>query len=345
MRERPIAELADVLRTMGMGVRYLGKPGCPPVAFEPPKDASAFRSSIDIPTTQSSQFISAMLLVAPFLPHGLTVRLTGAVTSASYVEMTIGLLHKLGAVVKTSEDLRILRVGPSTLSKDATPAHAGLPAFTYEVEPDASGATYFWAAAAMCPDSLCTVRGLGAGSLQGDTDFPDELGRMGAAVVKLPPDEHGQPGVSVRGPARLTPILADLTLMPDAAMTLAAVCAFAPGTSILRGLRTLRVKEPDRIAATMNELRKLGVTCVNPTAGDPDVMTITPPEGGIDCSPTCPPVEFDTYDDHRMAMSMALFALRRPNVFIKHPQCVAKTYPTFWREFATLYQATPPARS
>ena len=131
--------------------------------------------------------------------------------------------------------------------------------------------------------------------------------------------------------------MADLADMPDTAMTLAAVACFARGTTVLKGLRTLRVKETDRIAALQNELGKLGVTIVTPVSGDDGALSLTPPEGGIDCSPTCPPVELETYDDHRMAMSLALIGLRRPRVFIKDPRCVAKTYATFWRDFSGLY--------
>ena len=132
--------------------------------------------------------------------------------------------------------------------------------------------------------------------------------------------------------------------MPDAAMTLAVVACFAGagiggGTSILRGLRTLRVKETDRIEALRRELTKVGVKVENPVQGDDGAMTITPPRGGLDCTPTAPRVEFDTYDDHRMAMSLALIGLRRPNTFIRNPRCVEKTYPTFWRDLAGLIDA------
>lgn len=336
MRERPIAELADTLTALGARVEYLGKPGCPPLRITPPTAATR-KASVDIPTTQSSQFISALLLIAPWLEGGLTIRLTGSITSASYVEMTVGLLHRLGATVKTSEDLHVLRVGSTPATENG--ARRGLAPFTYEVEPDASGATYFWAAGALVPGAECRVMGLGGTSLQGDTDFPDELARMGVPVQKSEgdPSSGSRASISTRGPNRLDAILSDLSNMPDAAMTLAVVASFATGTSILRGLGTLRVKETDRLAAIKNELTKLGVHCVNPVAGDRDVMTITAPANGIDCSPDCPPVTFETYDDHRMAMSLALVALRRPNVFIRHPQCVAKTYPTFWADFARLY--------
>jgi 3-phosphoshikimate 1-carboxyvinyltransferase len=318
MRQRPIGELGELLAQLGAKVEYPGAPGCPPVRITPPA-GGAVAESITIATTRSSQFISALLLTAPFLPRGLTVRLEGVVTSASYVRMTVGLLERLGATVRTSEGLRVIRVLP------------GLPAFEADVEPDASGATYFWAAGALLEGSAVGVMGLGVDALQGDSGFPALLARMGAAVTAT------EGVVTVRGPARLSPVFADMSDMPDATMTLAVCAAFAGGTSILRGVRTLRDKECDRIAALESELGKIGVSVRSDVNGDPDVITITPPEGGVDCSAGAPPVEFETFDDHRMAMSLALVGLRRPGVLIRDPGCVAKTYPGFFTDLASLY--------
>lgn len=324
MRERPIDDLAAVLPALGAQVDYLATHGCPPITVTP-HARSRRHTAIDLPTTTSSQFISALLMLGPWLPEGITVRLRGEITSPPYIVMTLKLLDQLGARTRVSEDLRVLRVG--------APAGAatGLPAFDYTVEPDASGATYFWAASAIIPGSRVTIDGLTAASLQGDAKFPDLLARTGA-TLEVDPQGH----TTVVGPATPKPIDADMSDMPDAAMTLAAVCAFAPGRSVLRGIRTLRVKETDRIAAMQNELRKLGVRVEHDVPEDPDALSITPPEGGIDCTPDAPRVEFDTYDDHRMAMSMALVGLRRPNCFIRDPGCVRKTYPTFWRDFDAL---------
>ncbi|HEX8877337.1 MAG TPA: 3-phosphoshikimate 1-carboxyvinyltransferase [Phycisphaerales bacterium] len=355
MRERPIRELAQVLAQIGAKVEYAGREGYPPLRIHPLPERKGPGTVLEIPTTQSSQFISAILMIAPWLAGGLTIRLTGEITSPTYIEMTIGLLQQVGALVKTSEDLRVIRVGPPA------PQSLGLKAFDYDVEPDASGATYFWAAAAINPGSQACVNGLSHRSLQGDADFPSLLARMGAAIEQHPATQTTPHGVAhipvapaapsykdescprdhyirVCGPGRLEPIMADLSKMPDTAMTLASVACFAPGMSILRGLRTLRVKETDRIEAMRNELTKIGVRIDCPVMGDHDVMGITPPPGDMALANSR--VEFDTYDDHRMAMSLALIGLRRPNVFIKDPQCVAKTYPTFWRDLAKLY-ATP----
>jgi 3-phosphoshikimate 1-carboxyvinyltransferase len=318
MRQRPIGELAELLRALGATVEFPGVEGGPPMRVTRP-EGGLTTEVIEIATTRSSQFISALLLVAPFLPRGLTVRLVGPITSASYIHMTVGLLESLGVTVRTSEGLRVIRVLP------------GCGAFDVEVEPDASGATYFWAAGALLPGAAVSVSGLGGDALQGDSGFPDLLGRMGASVA------FRDGLATVRGPESLSPILADMSDMPDAAMTAAVCAAFARGTTILRGVRTLRDKECDRIAALESELGKIGVAVESNVQGDPDVLTITPPEGGVDCSADAARVEFDTFDDHRMAMSLALVGLRRPNVWVRDPGCVAKTYPGYYADLAKLY--------
>lgn len=332
MRERPINELIEALTAIGCTATFTSKPGYPPVTLTPPSTLPATGLSLSLPRTQSGQFISAILLVAPFLPVPTTLRLTLPITSESYVRMTLGLLSQLGANVQTSADLSIIRVSPGS-SPDALPN-----AFNLDIEPDASSATYFAAAAALLPGLTVRLEGLSDLSLQGDAEFPKVLSRMGVPIAKdtNPNSEAiivGSPDTTLQ----LSPILADLSDMPDAAMTLAAVAAFATGTSIIRGLHTLRVKESDRIEALKAQLHKIGVEVKDNIQGDPGVITITPPATGVDCSPNCPPVTFDTYNDHRIAMSLALVALRRPNITINNPACVRKTYPTFWQDLARLW--------
>lgn len=319
MRQRPIGELGDALLRLGAGVEYLGARGCPPLRVTPPADLHALPVAT-FSTTRSSQFISALLLTAPFLPRGLTVRLSGDVTSASYIWMTLGLLSKVGVQVQASEGLGWVRVEP---------VPGGLQAFVYDVEPDASGATYFWAAAAMVPGATCRVQGLGAGSLQGDAAFPKVLERMGATVSRIGRD------VVVTGPERLRGVVADLSDMPDAAMTLGAAACAAEGPTTIRGLRTLRDKETDRIAAMAAELGKAGARVAVNADGDEGSIRIEPPGSAAREGPA--PEPFETYKDHRMAMSMALLALVRRGVVIRDPGCVAKTYPGYWREFSGLF--------
>ncbi|MEM7755646.1 MAG: 3-phosphoshikimate 1-carboxyvinyltransferase [Planctomycetota bacterium] len=348
MRERPIAQLGEALRTLGAHVAYLNATDCPPIQITPPTDLAQLAPTLDLPTTASSQYISALMLIAPWLPNGLTLRIQGQVTSAPYIHMTADLLGQVGATVHTSESLNTIKVAPgcdpdTPLTTTADRPKLGLPAFDITVEPDASGATYFWAAAALQPGVTVRVSGLSTRSLQGDARFPDALERMGAKVRRSEPTKPtDETWIEVTGPEQLRPVDLDLADMPDAAMTLAACCAFATGPSTLRGLHTLRVKETDRIAALVNELNKLpGVTVENPADADQDAIRITPaPEPKPTQTSGADPVAFDTYDDHRMAMSMALIALRRTNVRINDPACVAKTYPTFWTDFAKLYEPT-----
>ncbi len=332
MRERPLGELTEVLPQLGITVEHLGQVGYPPVRLHPTLSGPPEEAFVQLGKTASSQFITALLLCGPWLPGGLTVELSDTITSRSYIEMTVGLLDRLGASVRLAEDLRVIRVGPAEHRADR--GHIGLDPFDYVVEPDASGATYFWAAAGLVTGGRCRVQGVGRDSLQGDADFPDVLARMGITLLEHTDDDGT---LETRGPRSLSGVLADMADMPDAVMTLAVLCAFASTPSIIRGVRTLRVKETDRIAALQKELGKLGVQVE--ASGDSDTITITPPADGIDCSPGVAPVEFETYDDHRMAMALSLVGLRRPNTFIWDPQCVAKTYPGYWRDLARLYES------
>ncbi len=285
--------------------------------------------SLEIPTAMSSQFVSALLMAGSWFEHGLTVKMVGEITSRSYIAMTVGLLDELQACVRTSDDLRVMRVGPP-LNERGEHGPPGIGPFDIDVEPDASGATYFWAAAALVNGASARVEGIGRNSLQGDVGLVDILRRMGATV------ERTNEGVSCRGGSTLAPVMADMSDMPDAAVTLAVACAFANGRSILRGLKTLRVKECDRLAALQTELAKIGVEIETDVMGDAGAMTICPPEGGVDCSSRAARVVFDTYDDHRMAMALSLVGLRRPNVSIADPGCVAKTYPGYWDDFGLI---------
>jgi 3-phosphoshikimate 1-carboxyvinyltransferase len=255
-----------------------------------------------------------------------TIRLLGAITSPSYIDMTIAMLEQLGATVRLSDDRHVIRITPP---EDRT----CLQGFDLVIEPDASGATYFWAAAVLIPGLSCTLAGITESSTQGDARFAQACAQMGAACRADPA------GMTVRGSANvLTPVRIDMERMPDAVMTLAVLAAFAKGPTFVRGVRTLRVKETDRVAALRTELAKIGVRVDSPVAEDDDAMLITPPEAGVDCSAAASPVAFDTYRDHRMAMSLALIGLRRPHVTINDPGCVVKTYPNFWGDFARLYQ-------
>jgi 3-phosphoshikimate 1-carboxyvinyltransferase len=316
MRERPIDDLTAMLRSLRVRVEDLGQRGFPPLRIHGVPDVPLRGGKVTVTNPKSSQFVTALMLIGPWTTDGVEIAITGEVTSKSYIRMTAALLRRLGAEIRVSPDCRSITVGPKPIAP-----------FETTVEPDASGATYFWAAGAICPQSICGVPGVSPTSLQGDARFVNTLAAMGAMPHALPS------GISVEAPddgEMLRGIGADMSLMPDAAMTLAAVACFARTPSVMAGVQTLRVKECDRIAATQAELAKVGAA----VEATDRLMRITPPVKWTD-----EPVLFETYDDHRMAMSLALIGLRRPNVLIANPQCVAKTYPTFWSDLAALYEA------
>lgn len=324
MQERPIGELGRLLERLGARVEYLANPGCPPLRITPPAPGALRPTTLEVGATQSGQFISGLLMVSPWLQGGLTLRIFGEVTSGSYVAMTLGLLARLGVDVRNSDDLRVLRVPGSPLA-----------GFSIDIEPDASGATYMWAAGALLPGTRVRVEGLNGASLQGDARFPGLLASMGCRVTR---HESAPAFIAVeRGAGGLAPIREDLGETPDAALTLAVVACFANGTSVLRGLRTLRVKETDRIAALSTELRKVGVRVESPVKDDANALALTPPPGGV--SPEGPVVDFETYNDHRMAMALSLLGLVRRGVRIRNPACVGKTYPTYWSDLARIIRS------
>lgn len=349
MRERPIAELSDALRRLGIEVAHLAKPDCPPLSVTSPSADAELADRVEFGRTASSQFISAMMMALPFLGRDVGIVLTESPTSESYVWMTRQVMEDVGFEFHrfTKRDPRSFR---TTLSDHR------LPAFSYAIEPDASGATYFLAAAALIPNARCIIGGLPwvahGEPLQGDTWFGGVLHAAGV-------DERADAtSTEANGPPALSPFEWDFSDMPDTAMTAAVIACFArptpdnpTATSTLRGLRTLRVKETDRLAALQTELTKLGAIVETFADGNDEGLRISPPTSDVTLQsdvnavhsaalPLCrsaPSISFDTYNDHRMAMALALVGLRRPNVFIQNPACVAKTYPGFWRDFAKLY--------
>lgn len=331
IQQRPIDELTAALTQLGCAVESHGVPGCPPITVSPPAGGFADNPVIRIGKTKSSQYISALLLIGTRLPGGITLQLTGEITSPSYIRMTIDQLDAIGVRVQASDNLSVIRV------------HPGLRAFTADIEPDASTATYWWACGALLPEATIRVEGIGVpgtdsplrSSLQGDACFPHLLERMGCGISTR--TIRQRTSTACRGAGALRGILCDMSSMPDAVMTLASVACFALGTTIIRGVRTLRDKECDRVGALVTELARVGVVVQDDLGGDPDALSITPPERGIDCSSDAEPVVFETYDDHRIAMSMALIALRRPNCSIADPACVAKSEPGYWRTLARLF--------
>ena len=306
MRQRPIGELADVLNALGAAVTYDGPPGYPPVRLTA---AGLAGGHFVYGTARSSQFLSAVLMALPYAADEGVVTLAGPQTSWPYVAMTLRLMDVFGVTALLERDP--LTAEPLQLTVPRCPYAAT----DYAVEPDASGAAYFWAAAALHAGARVTVPGLGRHSLQGDVAFADVLKRMGATVT-VEAD-----AVTVEGTGELAGIDADLSAVPDQAQTLAVIALFADGPTRISGLHTLRVKETDRLAAMATELAKFGAAV---TVDGDDAITIAPPR-----TPT-PGVAVDTYDDHRMAMSFALAGTRVDGVVIRDAACVGKTYPAFF---------------
>jgi 3-phosphoshikimate 1-carboxyvinyltransferase len=253
--------------------------------------------TISVSGDVSSQFLSGLLLVGPCLPNGLRIDVTTPLVSRPYVDMTLAVMVSFGAVIDENGTGFIVSPG-------------GYTGTDFEVEPDASAASYFYAAAAICGGSA-TVEGLGTDSVQGDVGFVDALEAMGCRVDRTPGS------ITVTGPARHG-IDADFSDISDTAQTLAAVAVFVDSPTRITGIGFIRRKETDRIAAVVAELRRLGLEA----SEDPDGFTVVP------SSPS--PSEIHTYEDHRMAMSFALVGLRAPGILIQDPACVAKTFPDYF---------------
>ncbi|MDB5326752.1 MAG: aroA [Phycisphaerales bacterium] len=309
MRQRPIGPLATMLRNLGARIDHTMADGYPPLriaADELPGGIVKYGSET------SSQYLSALLQVAPYAHHEVIVDLVGRQTSWPYVAMTMRLMNQFGV---TCELVR----NPDTHE----PTQIIVPRDTYvleryDVEPDASNATYFLGLAALHPGSKITINGLGKASLQGDVGFADVLHQMGASLT------FGADFITIMGNKGLAGVDVDLSGMPDTAQTLAVVALFAEGPTSIRGLHTLRVKETDRLAALEAELTKLGAE----VEIEGDTLHIEPPENLKVAS-------IDTYDDHRMAMSFALAGTKAAGVTINDPACVNKTYPNYFADLET----------
>lgn len=306
MRERPIGDLVAALRQIGANIEYEGADGhCPLIV----RAGRLSGGRIDIENPQSSQFVSALLIVTPIAANDVFIQVRGKLPSVPYVNMTLDAMTAFGATA-IEDDMRSFIV----------PAPQQYTAAHYAVEPDATAASYLFGAAALTGGRI-TIDGLGKNSVQGDCAFVDVLQKMGCRFERT---DHN---TTVWGPenGRLCGVDVDLNAMPDVAQTLAVIAAFAESPTTIRNVGNLRVKETDRLAALANELARLGA--------EVDVC-----EDGITVKPVkkMSAVSIDTYDDHRMAMSFALAGLRLEGVSIRNPRCVDKTFPEFFKLWSDL---------
>lgn len=306
MHERPIRDLVDALRGMGARIDYLGQDGYPPLAIHPGDIAAG--QTVKVRGDVSSQYVSALLMALP-LAGGGTIAIEGELVSKPYVDITLRLMRRFGVAVAREGWQRFAVPGATYVSPGAVC-----------VEGDASTASYFLAAGTIGGGPV-RVEGVGRGSIQGDVRFVEVLEQMGATVAM------GEDWIEATGHAPLRAFDLDLNHIPDAAMTAAAMALFADGPCVVRNVANWRVKETDRIAAMATELGKLGALV---EAGQ-DTLKVTPRKlnDGI---------ALDTYGDHRMAMSLSLAALGGVAVRINDPDCVAKTFPDYFRVFAGIAQ-------
>ncbi|MCS7236978.1 MAG: 3-phosphoshikimate 1-carboxyvinyltransferase [Thermoguttaceae bacterium] len=302
MRERPIEDLLTALRALGVEAFSEKGDGCPPVVV---RSTGEFGGDSEVSGEISSQFLSGLLMAMPCAPRPVTVRVRGRLVSRPYVEMTLAVMEAFG-----------IRLEREDLVRFSTPGRQKYTARPYWIEPDASAASYFFGAAAVTGGKV-TVEGLGRYSLQGDVQFCHCLEQMGCKVT------WGTEQITVCG-GKLRGIDVDMNAISDTVPTLGVVALFAEGPTTIRGVAHIRHKETDRIAALAAELSKMGAEVEE----FPDGLRIVPREPH--------PAEIETYNDHRMAMSFSLAALKVPGVIIRDPACTAKTYPEFFHDLSTL---------
>ncbi len=305
MRERPIDDLTRALDQLGAECRTLGRRGCPPVRVA---GGGLRGGEATIDARRSSQYVSAVLLAAPYAQRDVTLRFAGGVlVSRPYVDLTLDVMCAFGALADWQ--------GSEALGVRAGARYRGR---RYAVEADASSAAYPFCAAAIAGGRV-RVEGIDPRTRQPDIGILDLLERMGCRVSR------GADWAEVSAPhGRLAGIDADLNALPDAVLALAVVALFAEGPTRIRNVANLRIKESDRLAALETELRKLGARA----RADADSLTIEPAP--------LRPAAIDTYDDHRMAMAFALAGLRQPGVAIRDPGCVSKTWPDYFAMLARL---------
>lgn len=306
MKERPIKDLVDGLRELGVKVTYKEKDGFPPFEI----DANGLPGGeISVRGDKSSQYLTSILLSAPYAKEDVTVKIQGELVSIPYVDITIKMMKDFGVEVENRDYKEFfIKSGQKYRSRE------------YVVEGDCSSASYFFGIAAIT-NSEIKVNNVCKNTMQGDIKLLEVLEKMGVSV------SYGENHVLVKGSGKLSGITVDMHHMSDVAQTLSVVALFADGITEIKNVYNMRIKETDRIKAVYNELTKLGAK-------------VTELEDGLIIEPAVKyneNVEIDTYDDHRMAMSFSLAGLRISGVKIKDPDCVSKTFPNYFEEFEKIY--------
>ncbi|MBE1301088.1 MAG: 3-phosphoshikimate 1-carboxyvinyltransferase [Alteromonadaceae bacterium] len=304
MEERPIGSLVDSLKALGADIQYTKNEGYPPLKIN---GKICEGGSISVDGSVSSQFLTALLMSAPLLEGDTEISVEGELVSKPYISITLDIMAKFGVVVENHDFQRFV------IRADAKYVSPG----RYMVEGDASSASYFLAAGAIKGGKV-KVTGVGQTSVQGDIRFADVLEKMGAKVTW-----HDE-AIEIEG-AELSAVDLDMNHIPDAAMTIATTALFAKGTTAIRNIYNWRVKETDRLSAMATELKKLGAEVVE---GE-DFIEVTPVSNLQETA-------IDTYNDHRIAMCFSLIALSETPVTINDPGCTAKTFPDYFKRFASI---------
>jgi 3-phosphoshikimate 1-carboxyvinyltransferase len=306
MRKRPIKDLLDALAQLGCDIRSENSNGCPPVII----NANGLEGGkCTVAGENSSQYISSVLMASPYSRKGVTVETAGRVASGPYIEMTMAMMNQFR--VKCARDgLREFRIGPGEYISPRE----------YLIEPDASSSSYFLAGAAVLGGEI-VLRGLGSGSIQGDAKFASVLEKMGCGV------EIGIDSIKLSSDGRLRGISIDMNDIPDMAMTLAVTALFAEGSTAIKNVPNLRIKESDRISALSAELKKLGAG-IKENADGIEIFPASLYNSAV----------INTYNDHRIAMSFSIAGLMIDGIEIDNPSCVSKTFPDYFEYFGRVFE-------
>lgn len=306
MQQRPIQVLVDALRELGATIDYVAEEGFPPLQIT---GSSLTKDHICLPGNISSQYISALLMIAPTLPDGLTITLTGNIISRPYIDLTLRLMKDFGADGHWTNDHE-LKVEPQR--------YRSIP---YYIESDWSAASYWYQIAALAPEATVTLPGLLQDSCQGDSKVAELFRLLGVETT-----HHENTVTLTKIPCETKKLEYDFTGQPDLAQTFVVTCALLDIPFRFTGLQTLKIKETDRIAALINEMQKLGYIIEE---ADNSILSWN----GKRCERKHTAI--DTYEDHRMAMAFAPACLKLSDLYINHPEVVSKSYPRYWENLQT----------
>lgn len=303
MKQRPIGVLVDALNQLGAHIGYGERKGFPPLIIY---GSYLMGGEIEIPASVSSQYISALMMIAPYMEKGLTIKLEGKVVSGTYINMTVQIMREFGANVR--REGAVIRI-------EAQP-YVAIP---FRVESDWSAASYFFELLAIAEGGCLFLRGLSQNSMQGDARQVEVWEKLGVAARFT-----GEEVVLTKAACQVSRLEFDFVEMPDLVQSFAVACCVMGIPFVFRGVETLRIKETDRIAALMVELAKLGY-CLK-ADGDNELSW-----EGETCEPMAGP-EIETYHDHRMAMAFAPAVLKHKGLVIVDKDVVTKSFPGYWEE-------------